>query len=49
MVYGVHQVPWFDEVVEFAEAMLDSSDWVKERYEIACTHRHSCTVLIAQK
>ncbi|KAF4750635.1 S-adenosyl-L-methionine-dependent tRNA 4-demethylwyosine synthase [Perkinsus olseni] len=45
----MENVPWFEEVVEFAQMMIESSPWVKERYEIACTHRHSCTVLIAQK
>ncbi|KAF4653974.1 S-adenosyl-L-methionine-dependent tRNA 4-demethylwyosine synthase [Perkinsus olseni] len=45
----MENVPWFEEVVEFAQMIIESSPWVEERYEIACTHRHSCTVLIAQK
>ncbi|AFZ80497.1 hypothetical protein BEWA_033500 [Theileria equi strain WA] len=42
-------VPWHDEIVEFAKALIDISDYTREHYEIACEHRHSCCILIAKK
>ncbi len=39
-------VPWHEEVLSFAEALAAAS---KGRYAVACIHRHSCCVLLADK
>ena len=39
-------VPWFEEVCKFAQALADE---VSGDYEICCEHKHSCSVLLAQK
>jgi len=39
-------VPWFEEVCKFAQALADE---VSGEYEICCEHKHSCSVLLAQK
>ncbi|CAM9831906.1 unnamed protein product, partial [Phaeothamnion confervicola] len=40
------EVPWHDEVVEFARALAASAGG---RYGLACAHKHSCCVLLADK
>ncbi len=39
-------VPWHEEVLSFAEVLAAAT---KGRYGIACVHRHSCCVLLADK
>ena len=38
-------VPWHEEVLKFSQALCDAL--AGDSYEIACEHRHSCSVLIA--
>ncbi|GIX65818.1 S-adenosyl-L-methionine-dependent tRNA 4-demethylwyosine synthase [Babesia caballi] len=45
----MENVPWHDEVVRFAQALVDASPFTREHYDIACEHRHSCCVLVAKK
>ncbi|ORM40369.1 S-adenosyl-L-methionine-dependent tRNA 4-demethylwyosine synthase [Babesia sp. Xinjiang] len=42
-------VPWHDEVIRYAEALVDATAFTRENYAIACEHRHSCCVLIAKQ
>jgi len=42
-------IPWHDEVVSFCRGILDSTETLRGDYEIACEHRHSCIVLLANK
>ena len=39
-------VPWFEEVCKFAQSLADE---ISGEYEICCEHKHSCSVLLAQK
>ena len=39
-------VPWYEEVVKYAQAICS---FLSNQYEIACAHKHSCLVLIANK
>jgi tRNA wybutosine-synthesizing protein 1 len=39
-------VPWHEEVRKFGEAMVEL---LGGRYEVACEHKHSCSILLAQK
>jgi len=41
-------VPWHEEVKNFAEAIL-AEEGLSAKYELACEHQHSCIVLLAQK
>merc|ERR1712113_264333 len=41
-------VPWHEEVKQFAEAIL-AEEGLSDLYELACEHQHSCIVLLAQK
>jgi len=41
-------VPWHEEVKSFTEAILAEQN-LKENYELACEHQHSCIVLLAHK
>ena len=38
-------VPWHEEVLKFSKAICENL--IAESYEIACEHKHSCSVLIA--
>ncbi|SJK85769.1 S-adenosyl-L-methionine-dependent tRNA 4-demethylwyosine synthase [Babesia microti strain RI] len=40
-------VPWHDQVVLYAHALISASEWVGTNYTVICQHRHSCSVLIA--
>ncbi|EDO05698.1 Wyosine base formation family protein [Babesia bovis T2Bo] len=40
-------VPWHDEVVSYAKALVGASSFTRQHYDIACVHRHSCCVLVA--
>ena len=42
----MQNVPWYEEVVKYAEAVCA---FLPGEYEIACAHKHSCLVLIANK
>jgi len=42
-------VPYHQEVLHFSQALCDSTPFMKENYEIACEHEHSCCVLLANK
>ena len=42
----MQNVPWYEEVVKYAEAVCS---FLPGEYEIACAHKHSCLVLIANK
>ena len=39
-------VPWHEEVLKFSQALCEA---VGSEYEIACEHKHSCSVLISLK
>lgn len=41
-------VPWHEEVKAFTEAIL-AEEGLKDQYELACEHQHSCIVLLAHK
>jgi wyosine [tRNA(Phe)-imidazoG37] synthetase (radical SAM superfamily) len=41
----MENVPWHQDVKDFAEAMVVAS---KGEYELACEHVHSCCVLLAK-
>lgn len=41
-------VPWYEEVCKFSEALLDVLGGEKSGYGIASAHRHSCLVLLAK-
>ncbi|CDR97769.1 -tRNA wybutosine-synthesizing protein 1 homolog [Babesia bigemina] len=45
----MENVPWHDEVIQYAAALVDASPFTRENYAIACEHRHSCCVLVAKK
>lgn len=45
---NIRNVPWHEEVKEFAEAML-AAEGLSDRYELSCEHQHSCIVLISHK
>jgi len=45
----MENVPFHQEVVYFAQQIVDSNPAIKESYEIACEHEHSCCILIANK
>merc|ERR1712217_227124 len=45
---NITNVPWHEEVKNFAEAML-SAEGLDAEYELACEHQHSCIVLIAKR
>ena len=42
-------VPWHDDVVEYSRAICESTDFMRENYDFASEHRHSCCVLLAKK
>uniref|UniRef100_A0A7S2AHM4 tRNA wybutosine-synthesis domain-containing protein n=1 Tax=Alexandrium andersonii TaxID=327968 RepID=A0A7S2AHM4_9DINO len=44
----LEDVPWHEEVKNFAEAML-SHEGLTADYELACEHQHSCIVLLANR
>ncbi|KAK2197105.1 bifunctional Radical SAM/S-adenosyl-L-methionine-dependent tRNA 4-demethylwyosine synthase/tRNA wybutosine-synthesis/Aldolase-type TIM barrel [Babesia duncani] len=45
----MNNVPWHDEVIKYAKALVNITEYNREHYDIACEHRHSCCVLIAKK
>lgn len=45
----MQNIPWHDEVIKFAQALVEASQFTQENYGIACEHRHSCCVLVAKK
>ena len=45
-ILTMKNVPWHEEVLKFSLALCDA---VGEEYEVACEHKHSCSVLIALK
>jgi len=42
-------VPFHEEVLKFSEELCNATPFIKENYELACEHEHSCCVLIADK
>src|SRR5690554_794965 len=42
-------VPFHEEVVRFSEELATITSYLKEHYEVACEHEHSCCVLLARK
>merc|ERR1739845_330715 len=42
----LENVPWHEEVKQFAEAIL-SHERLSDSYELACEHQYSCIVLLA--
>ncbi|KMZ80122.1 hypothetical protein PVIIG_01902 [Plasmodium vivax India VII] len=42
-------IPWHEEVYQFAYNLVHSNGYLSDSYEIACEHRHSCSILIAKK
>lgn len=42
-------IPWYDEVCQFATSLIQETFFLREHYEVACQHKHSCSVLIAKK
>ncbi|KJP87491.1 hypothetical protein AK88_02795 [Plasmodium fragile] len=42
-------IPWHEEVYQFASSLINSNGYLSDSYEIACEHRHSCSILIAKK
>ncbi|EUD68372.1 hypothetical protein C922_01392 [Plasmodium inui San Antonio 1] len=42
-------IPWHEEVYQFAYSLIRSNGYLSDSYEIACEHRHSCSILIAKK
>ncbi|CAA9988585.1 hypothetical protein, conserved in Apicomplexan species [Plasmodium knowlesi strain H] len=42
-------IPWHEEVYQFAYSLIHSNGYLPDVYEIACEHRHSCSILIAKK
>lgn len=45
----MQNVPWHEEVRSFAAAILDGNPVLRDTYEFACEHRHSCCLLVANK
>ena len=45
----IKNVPFHEEVVRFSREIINSLPSLKENYDIACEHEHSCCVLIAHK
>lgn len=45
----IKDVPWPDEVIAFCRGLLFRNPDLAEKYDIACEHRHSCSVLICKK
>ncbi|GAW81308.1 hypothetical protein, conserved [Plasmodium gonderi] len=42
-------IPWHEEVYQFAYNLIHANSYLLDTYEIACEHRHSCSILIAKK
>lgn len=42
-------VPFHEEVVKFSEDLCNVTPFLRENYELACEHEHSCCVLISHK
>lgn len=42
-------VPFHEEVLRFSEELAAITPYLKEHYEVACEHEHSCCVLLARK
>merc|ERR1719376_1211435 len=46
----ISNVPYFDEIVGFANRLLDvDNKALREHYDIAAVHKHSMSVLVARK
>ncbi|XP_053992806.1 uncharacterized protein LOC128883937 [Hylaeus volcanicus] len=42
-------IPWHEEVIKYAQSILQSNPLLQETYQIASEHQHSCCILIAHK
>ncbi|ETB62471.1 hypothetical protein YYC_01037 [Plasmodium yoelii 17X] len=42
-------IPWHEEVYQFAFHLINSKPSISDIYEISCEHKHSCSILIAKK
>ncbi|CAD2099236.1 conserved Plasmodium protein, unknown function [Plasmodium vinckei brucechwatti] len=42
-------IPWHEEVYQFAFHLVNSKRSISDIYEISCEHKHSCSILIAKK
>jgi len=45
----MQNVPFHEEVLKFSANLCGVSEFLRENYELACEHEHSCCVLIAHK
>ncbi|CAC9695996.1 tRNA-YW synthesizing protein, putative [Plasmodium sp. DRC-Itaito] len=42
-------IPWHEEVYQFAWNLINKKKSLSDIYEISCEHKHSCSILIAKK
>jgi len=42
-------VPFHEEVLRFSEELCQMTQYLRDNYELACEHEHSCCVLLARK
>ncbi|SCN44690.1 tRNA-YW synthesizing protein, putative [Plasmodium malariae] len=42
-------IPWHEEVYQFAFHLINSKQVLSDIYEITCEHKHSCSILIAKR
>ncbi|SBS84273.1 tRNA-YW synthesizing protein, putative [Plasmodium ovale] len=42
-------IPWHEEVYNFAHHLINCKSSITDAYDIACEHKHSCSILIAKK
>lgn len=45
----MQNIPWHDEVVGYARAIMNSAPTLQETYDFAAEHRHSCCILLGHK
>uniref|UniRef100_A0A8C9H298 Radical SAM core domain-containing protein n=1 Tax=Piliocolobus tephrosceles TaxID=591936 RepID=A0A8C9H298_9PRIM len=42
-------IPWHKEVYQFSLSLIKATSFMAKSYDIACEHKHTCSILIAKK
>eukprot|EP00921_Rhytidocystis_pertsovi_P022024 GHVQ01035260.1.p1 GENE.GHVQ01035260.1~~GHVQ01035260.1.p1 ORF type:complete len:716 (-),score=78.56 GHVQ01035260.1:2117-4264(-) len=45
----MEHIPWHEEVIEFGQAICSSLADIRDEYELASEHRHSCCIVLARR
>jgi tRNA wybutosine-synthesizing protein 1 len=45
----MQNVPFHEEVISFTKQLLSATPYMRDSYELACEHEHSCCLLLANK